>query len=84
MVLFIKNKKKFIHFQLLITCIVYVSGDIGISGQNQYLPPNKGYNYDRPNVPFGSAPSPQVMSNTVQKYIEPIKVAFLTQYCLDS
>lgn len=35
--------------------------NIGLSnGQNQYLPPNKGYNYDRPSVPFGSAPAPQV------------------------
>lgn len=45
-------------FQCLLSFVVYVAADIGLTApQNQYLPPNKGYNYDRPNVPFGNAPS---------------------------
>lgn len=42
--------------------MVYVTADIGISGgSNQYLPPDKGYNYDRPNVAFGSIGQPQTV-----------------------
>lgn len=52
----------FLYFQCFFTFIVYVTADIGLTaGQNQYLPPNKGYNYDRPNIPFGSAPAPQTV-----------------------
>jgi len=29
-----------------------------IVGQNQYLPPQKGYDYNRPNVPFPPSPTP--------------------------
>lgn len=31
-------------------------------GRNQYLPPDKGYNYDRPNVGFPSAQQPNQVS----------------------
>lgn len=49
-------------FQCFLTFVVYVTADIGLTaGQNQYLPPNKGYNYDRPSIPFGSAPAPQTV-----------------------
>lgn len=42
--------------------MVYVTADIGITaGSNQYLPPDKGYNYDRPNVPFGTIGQPQTV-----------------------
>lgn len=49
------------YSQCVLTFVVYVTADIGITGQNQYLPPNKGYNYDRPNVPFGPVPAPQTV-----------------------
>lgn len=39
--------------QCLLSFVVFVTADIGLTApQNQYLPPNKGYNYDRPSVPF--------------------------------
>lgn len=48
--------------QCLLICVMYVTADIGISGgSNQYLPPDKGYNYDRPNVPFGPIGQPQTV-----------------------
>lgn len=54
--------KQYLAFQCFLTFVVYVTADIGLTaGQNQYLPPNKGYNYDRPSIPFGSAPPPQTV-----------------------
>lgn len=51
-----------VSLQCLLICVVYVTADIGITaGNNQYLPPDKGYNYDRPNVPFGSVGQPQTV-----------------------
>lgn len=55
-------------FQCFLTFVAYVTADIGLTaGQNQYLPPpnnnnnNNGYNYQKPNIPFGSAPAPQTV-----------------------
>lgn len=42
----------------LVGLVSLVSADVNeIVGQNQYLPPSKGYNYDRPSVPFPSSPA---------------------------
>lgn len=49
-----------ISFQVitLVGLVSLVTADVNeIVGQNQYLPPSKGYNYDRPSVPFPSSPS---------------------------
>lgn len=42
----------------MLSLVAYVTADIGITAaQNQYLPPKQqGYNYDRPSIPFGTAP----------------------------
>lgn len=51
-------------FQCFLTFVAYVTADIGLTaGQNQYLPPNSnnGYNYQKPNIPFGSAQAPQTV-----------------------
>lgn len=53
-------------FQYLLTFVIYVTADIGVTGQNQYLPPNNGYNYDRPNIPFASAPGPQTVEYLIE------------------
>lgn len=47
-------------------CIAYATADIGLGVRsNQYLPPNKGYNYDAPNVPFGSVQQPGIVEYNI-------------------
>lgn len=46
-------------FQCLFACFTYVFADVASAGRNQYLPPDKGYSYDKPNVPFSTIPQPQ-------------------------
>lgn len=50
------------YLQCLFACIAYVVADVGNS-RNQYLPPDKGYNYPQPQPSFGNIPSPQNVSN---------------------
>ncbi|XP_037051613.1 cuticle protein 8 [Bradysia coprophila] len=47
-----------IKFICLLACFTYVYADVASAGRNQYLPPDKGYNYDKPNVPFPSNRQP--------------------------
>ncbi|KAL0273840.1 UNVERIFIED_CONTAM: hypothetical protein PYX00_006416 [Menopon gallinae] len=57
-----------------------VAADVSeIVGQNQYLPPSKGYNYDRPSVPFPSPtrpapsrPTPSYQPPASPSYIPPV------------
>lgn len=52
----------FLVLQCLFACVAYVYADVA-PGRNQYLPPDKGYNYDKPNVPFlPSGQQPQQVS----------------------
>lgn len=47
-------------FQIILTVGLFslAMADVSeIVGKNQYLPPSKGYNYDRPSIPFPSSPA---------------------------
>uniref|UniRef100_A0A1L8E3Z8 Putative cuticle protein n=1 Tax=Nyssomyia neivai TaxID=330878 RepID=A0A1L8E3Z8_9DIPT len=46
-----------IRFLCLVLCISSAMSDVGV-GKNQYLPPQPGYNYDKPNLPFPSGQNP--------------------------
>lgn len=53
------NENVFFFLQFLVAAglLCLASADVSeIVGKNQYLPPSKGYHYDRPSVPF---PSPR-------------------------
>lgn len=44
--------------QCALACISYVFADVGTgANRNQYLPPDKGYDYEKPNVPFNQQPT---------------------------
>ncbi|XP_052871968.1 pro-resilin [Anopheles cruzii] len=46
-------------FVALTLCLAVVIVDRTLAQNNQYLPPDKGYAYDKPNQPFPSSPQPQ-------------------------
>ncbi|XP_055691849.1 pro-resilin [Lutzomyia longipalpis] len=46
-----------LRFVCLLVCVANAFGDVGI-GKNQYLPPDRGYSYDKPNLPFPSGQNP--------------------------
>lgn len=46
-------------FLSLSLCLALTIVDQTLAQNNQYLPPDKGYDYDKPNKPFPSATQPQ-------------------------
>ena len=50
--------------QCILACVAYVYADVGNS-RNQYLPPEPGYNYDKPNQPFPSSNQPTQVSKQI-------------------